>query len=208
MHSPSSVPSGLRGRLLSIGLAASLGAGTGFATSELTGADAPALSTAVLLAMELGDHYEGVRFTPYRDTGGIWTVCRGITGAAVRPGKTYTEHECKQLEITHYQRIEREAKSLYTHWHSYNPWVQASMLDMLYNLGAGQVRQSTHRKLANAGDLTGACQQMTRWVYGRLASTGQKVQLAGLVKRRTTSAELCADWGRDGHFSMQVASND
>lgn len=207
MHHSSSVPSGLRGRLLSVGLAASIGAGTGFATSELTDTDAPVLSTSVLLAMELGNHYEGVRFTPYRDTGGIWTVCRGITGAAVRPSKTYTETECKQLEIAFYQRIEREAKSLYTHWNSYNPWVQSSLLDMIYNLGSGQVRSSTHRKLANAGDLTGACQQMTRWVYGRLASTGQKVQLAGLVKRRTTSAELCADWGRDGHFSSVVTES-
>lgn len=208
MPHSSSVPTGLRGRLLTVGLAASIGAGTGFTASELTATDAPALSTSVLLAMELGDHYEGVRFTPYRDTGGIWTVCRGITGAAVRPGKTYTESECKQLEVAFYQRIEQEAKSIYTHWNSYNVWVQASMLDMIYNLGSGQVRSSTHRKLANAGDLLGACQQMTRWVYGRLASTGQKVQLAGLVKRRATSAELCADWGRDGHFSVQVASND
>ena len=203
----SSVPSGLRGRLLTIGLAASVGVGAGFTTSELSTNAAPSLSTSVLLAMELGDHYEGVRFTPYRDTGGVLTVCRGITGAAVRLGKTYSEAECKQLEVAHYQRIEREAKNLYSHWNTYNPWVQASMLDMLYNLGSGQVRSSTHRKLANAGDLPGACEQMTRWVYGRDAATGRKVQLGGLVKRRTTTAELCADWGRDGHFSTEVAND-
>lgn len=200
--STSSVPSFLRTRLLAVALAAG-GAGFGAASIATNTVDSP--SPELLLAMELGAYYEGVRFTPYQDAGGIWTVCRGITGAAVKRGKTYTEAECKQLELTHYQRVEREAKQLYTHWSEYNIWVRASMLDMLYNLGSPQVRTSTHRKLANAGDLPGACLQMTRWVWGRDARTGKKVQWNGLVERRGTTAELCSSWGRDGHFSSEVA---
>jgi lysozyme len=40
---------------------------------------------------------------------------------------------------------------------------------------------------------------MPRWVYGTVA--GQRAKLPGLVDRRDTTRELCADWGRDGHFS-------
>lgn len=199
--STSSVPSFLRTRLLAVALAAG---GAGFGAASITTDPVTTSAPEILLAMELGAHYEGIRFTPYQDAGGVWTVCRGITGATVRRGKTYTEAECSQLELTHYQKIEREAKQLYTHWSEYNIWVRASMLDMLYNLGSNQVRQSSHRKLANAGDLSGACQQMTHWVWGRDARTGQKVQWNGLVKRRASTAELCSDWGRDGHFSSVV----
>ena len=50
--------------------------------------------------------------------------------------------------------------------------------------------------------VAGACEQMPRWVRGTVA--GQKVTLPGLVDRRGTTRELCAEWGRDGHFSSSV----
>ena len=199
----SSVPQSLRQRLLATALAAAgVGAGAGY-----TVADAPILaspSPEVLLAMEIGAHYEGLRLVPYRDGagGGVWTVCRGITGPAVVPGKRYSEAECKQLELRHYLRVEREARRLYRHWADYNLWVRASMLDMLYNLGATQVGGSTHLRLANAGKLDEACAQMLRWVWGRDARTGQRVQWQGLKNRRATTTEICAEWGRDGHFTL------
>ena len=49
-----------------------------------------------------------------------------------------------------------------------------------------------------------ACAQMLRWVWGHDAHTGQKVRWMGLVKRRNATAEICAEWGRDGHFSAGV----
>ncbi|MDO4725334.1 glycoside hydrolase family protein [Vandammella animalimorsus] len=204
--SDSSVPSSLTRRLLSTATAASVGLGAGLGVSSV--GHVPAPSPEVLLAMEIGAHYEGLRFTPYRDGGGVWTVCRGITGPAVdqaaRTGKRYSEAECKRLELAHYAQAERDARRLYRHWGSYNMWVRASMLDMLYNLGAAQVGASTHVREANAGRLDAACAQMLRWVWGRDARTGQKVRWAGLVKRRNATAEICAEWGRDGHFSAGV----
>lgn len=211
MADESSVPSSLRQRLIATALAAG-GIGTGVGTGVgYTVADAPIIaapSAEVLLAMEIGSYYEGVRYVPYRDQagGGVWTVCRGLTGpdvdAAAKAGRRYSEAECKQLELRHYMRIEREAKGIYRHWDSYNIWVRASMLDMLYNLGRPQLATSTHVRLANAGDLTGACQQMLRWVWGRDAATGRKVQWQGLKDRRATTQEICDQWGRDGHFSV------
>ena len=40
------------------------------------------------------------------------------------------------------------------------------------------------------------------WVRGTVA--GQKVTLPGLVDRRATTQELCAEWGRTGHFSEHI----
>lgn len=201
MHN-SSIPKSLRNRLLAAAFATSaVGAGVGTAVLQ----EPATPSAAVVLALELGDWYEGVKYTPYQDSAGVWTVCRGITFNVIQ-GKTYTDAECRSLELTHYQLLENSAKKLYYDWHSYNIYVQASMLDMLFNLGVPQVRNSTHLQLANAGDLQGACAQMTRWVWARDAQTGAKVQLNGLVNRRASTAELCSEWGRTGHFAQTSSS--
>src|SRR5450830_1198405 len=52
---------------------------------------------AIALAGVLATWYEGRRLTPYRDPVGILTVCEGITGKDVVPGKTYTPAECDAL---------------------------------------------------------------------------------------------------------------
>lgn len=192
----SNIPDSLRKRLLFTALlAGGITAGNALYSSHQTPSEAAAL------AQTLGAYYEGYRLTPYRDTGGIWTVCHGITGGII-PSKTYTADECKALEIKRYQQAEQEAKRLFTHWSSYNVYVQASLIDMIYNLGAGQVAGSTLLKLANQGDLTAACAEMPRWVWGITADGKQKLQ--GLVNRRQTTQELCAEWGRTGHFSEAV----
>lgn len=190
----SSIPKSLRNQLLAAAFAVSAVGGV----STVAMHDAP--SPAVRLAMELGSYYEGTRYEPYQDSAGVWTVCRGITHNII-PNKRYTPSECRHLELTHYRYLEEKAHGLYAHWYSYNVYVQASMLDMLFNLGVPQVRNSTHLKLANNGDLQGACAQMTRWVWAQDAASGKKVRLNGLVDRRDSTAELCAQWGRDGHFS-------
>ena len=128
------------------------------------------------------------------------TVCNGVTGPEVVAGRYYSKDDCYRLELPKYLQAERAAKRLFNHWATYNVWVQASFIDMLYNLGEGAVRGSTMLGLANAGKLEAACAQMPRWVRGTV--NGQSVQLPGLVGRRTTTAELCRDWGRDGHFSV------
>lgn len=191
----------LRKKLLAVATAAAV---AGVGTYAARQPDQP--SAAVQIAMEIGAHYEssgrhiGV---PYRDMigkGQPWTVCNGVTGAGVVPGRYYAPEDCKRLELPIYQAAEREGRRQFTRWDGYNVWVQASIIDMIYNLGAPTVAGSTMRTLANAGDLLGACRQMLRWVMGTV--NGVKVRMAGLVDRRETTTELCAEWGRDGHFSV------
>lgn len=189
-------------RLLAAAVALAAGAG-GMATQYANQAQQP--SPAVVLAMEIGAHYEsGGRHIgkPYVDKlgkGQPWTVCNGVTGKGVDPNRYYTPDDCKRLELPKYLQAERAALGLFTHWGGYNVWVKASMIDMIYNLGPEALQGSALHRLANAGDLAGACQQMPRWVRGTV--NGQKVPLPGLVDRRDTTQELCAEWGRTGHFS-------
>lgn len=197
------MPDVLRRRLIeaAIGIAgAAAGAGVYVAQERL------ALPSAeVRLAMEMGSYFESSGRhigTPYVDKlgkGQPLTVCNGVTGPEVVAGRYYTPDDCKQLELPKYRQAERDAKRLFKRWDTYNVWVRASLIDMIYNLGASAVDGSTLQRKANAGDLDGACAEMPRWVYGTVK--GQRVRLDGLVTRRESTRELCAEWGRDGHFS-------
>lgn len=197
----------LRKRLLGAAVAISIGAAGGVAVHQ-----AAQPSAAVRLAMVLGSHYESSGRhigRPYIDKlgkGQPLTVCNGVTGPEVVAGRYYTPADCERLELPKYQAAERDAQRLFAHWQSYNVWVQASILDMIYNLGAGAIAGSTLLAKANAGDLAGACQQMPRWVRGTV--DGRSVVLPGLVDRRATTHELCAEWGRDGHFSARLLAQE
>lgn len=188
----------LRNKLLAVAASVALASGTAYVASQQPSAE-------VLLAMELGAHFEsGGRHIgkPYVDRlgrGQPLTVCNGVTGPDVVADRYYTPDDCHHLELPRYLQAERDAKRLFVHWATYNVWVRASILDMIYNLGAQAVADSNMRRLANDGDLVGACAQMPRWVYGTVA--GRRTKLSGLVDRRDTTRELCAEWGRDGHFS-------
>ncbi len=199
----SRVPAALRNRLIALTVAIAAGtAGVG----TYVGASQP--SAEVLLAMEIGAHYEsGGRHigTPYVDKigkGQPLTVCNGITGPEVVAGRYYTPDDCKRIELPRYLEAERAAKRLFRFWSTYNVWVRASIIDMLFNLGEPKVATSTLLAKGNAGDLAGMCAQMPRWVYGTV--NRQPVRMPGLIGRRGTTEELCADWGRDGHFSAAV----
>jgi len=198
------VPAPLRNRL--IALAATIAVGGGGA---IVGTSGP--SPEVLLAQEIGSWYEssgrhiGVPYVDKVGKGQPLTVCNGITGPEVVTNRYYTPEDCKRLELPHYLKAEKLAKSRLRYWDEYNIWVRASFIDMAFNVPSALEPSTTIVREANAGHLSAACAQMTRWVMGTVK--GQKVRLRGLVDRRGTTDELCRDWGRDGHFSTAEASN-
>lgn len=192
----------IRKRLLQAAVAITM-SGAGVATYQ---AQQP--SAEVLLAMELGAYYEsggrhiGVPYVDKLGKGQPLTVCNGVTGPEVVAGRYYTPDDCKRLELPRYREAERLAKAALRHWSTYNVWVRASVIDMVYNLGPSVLDGTTLVRLGNAGDLVGMCEQMPRWVRGTV--NGQKVVLPGLIDRRATTRELCAEWGRGGHFSAEL----
>lgn len=159
---------------------------------------------AIAIAGAMRDWYEGtgptvktptgaVLYLPYRDTGGIWTVCHGVTGPEVIPTKRYTEAECKELDDKHLAAAEAAARRLIAGYDQLNQWQQAALIDFAYNLGPAALEGSTMRRKFNAGDVAGGCDELSRWVNGKVR--GQLVKLPGLVERRGTAEELCLNWG-------------
>lgn len=160
-------------------------------------------ASAVAIAMVFGAWFEGTgpmrkdasgatQYRAYRDTGGVLTVCHGVTGAAVVQGRWYTQAECNVLEGKAYRQAEAGARRLFAHYDSYGRWMQASLIDMVYNLGESKLSDSTIRRKLNAGDEAGGCAEMLRWNKDRMS--GRLVVLPGLELRRDASTELCTSW--------------
>lgn len=135
---------------------------------------------AIGIAIPLVALWEGLSLTPYRDPVGIMTVCYGETHAEMR---RYTKQEC-QLMLQ---------ESLAAHGVAITPClpdglpahVQAASLSFAYNVGASAFCKSTMARKLKAGDIPGACAELSRWVYAK----GQ--MLPGLVKRRAAERAMC-----------------
>lgn len=136
----------------------------------------------VSVALMAGAHFEGVRLSTYRDVGGVPTICYGHT-KGVKMGDIATLKQCKiwlRQEMSKANAIVR--RCIHTKM-SINQ--EAAFTDAVYNAGPKIVCKSTLGRMANAGNLIGACKQLTRWVYA-----GGKIE-KGLVKRRHTEEQVC-----------------
>lgn len=145
------------------------------------------IASALITGPTGNDGLEGVRYNPYQDVVGVWTVCYGHTGKDVMLGKTYTESECRALLN----------KDLTTVAHKIDPYIlkpipetmRGALYSFVYNVGAGNFKTSTLLRKINLGDQKGACDQLQRWTYA-----GGK-QWKGLITRREIEREVC-EWGQ------------
>jgi lysozyme len=154
-------------------------------TRIVIGAASAALVAAAALVMPL----EGRRHTPYLDTGGILTVCDGHTGPDIDPGRTYTDPECDALLR---QDLAVAEKAVDRAIRTPLPIkTKAAIISFTYNVGGENLRKSTLARLANAGDLQGACRQMSRWVYVK------GLHVKGLANRRKSERALCLEGLRE-----------
>ena len=64
---------------------------------------------------------------------------------------------------------------------------KAAFLSFSFNVGNGAFCSSTLVRKANAGDMPGACAELSRWTYA-----GGK-QLLSLIKRRAAERKLCEE---------------
>lgn len=149
-------------------------------------AGAIAIAAALITGPTGNDGLEGVRYTPYQDVVGVWTVCFGHTGKDVMLGKTYTRAECDALLN----------KDLATVASQINPYIKVpipettrgAFYSFVYNVGAGNFKTSTLLRKINQGDTKGACEQLRVWIYA-----GKK-KWVGLMTRREIEREVCL-WG-------------
>ncbi len=140
------------------------------------------LTGALALAMPVVAFYEGNRLSAYRDPVGIPTICYGST-SGVRMGQTKTQAECDALlaaelgeAIAAVDRLSRQPQP---------DTRRAALGSFVYNVGPGAFERSTLLRKLNAGDVAGACAELSRWVYAG------GTRLTGLVRRRAAERELC-----------------
>lgn len=126
--------------------------------------------------------FEGYREYAYKDSVGVPTIGYGTT-KGVKMGDKTNRQEAKAFLVRDASVMAKQMQSLIKvplyqyEWDAY--------LSFTYNVGIGNFRSSTLLKKLNAGDYSGACSQLKRWVY----AGGRK--LPGLVKRREAEYRMC-----------------
>ena len=139
-------------------------------------------SGAVALAVPVVMMYEGLVTRTYRDPIGILTACYGHTGPELRMGQRYTEAECERMLNAD---LLKHAAALDCITRPMTDGQKAAFLSFAFNVGNARFCSSTLARKANAGDMAGACAELSRWTYA-----GGK-PLPGLVKRRATERAIC-----------------
>ncbi|ECO1013668.1 lysozyme [Salmonella enterica subsp. enterica serovar Newport] len=147
------------------------------------GAGAIAIAAALITGPNGNDGLEGVRYQPYQDVVGVWTVCYGHAGKDIIPGKTYTKAECQALLDKDLALVAARIDPLIKVGIPESE--RAAFYSLAYNVGTGAFAKSTLLKKLNAGDQAGACNELKRWTYA-----GGK-QWKGLVTRREIEREVC-----------------
>jgi lysozyme len=142
----------------------------------------------------------------YRDPVGIWTIGWGSTrnlddNRPIRSGDVITQATAERWLQDEINQTATVVEQLCT------VPIKQCMFDALvsfgYNVGTGGggFRTSTLLKKLNARDYEGAACEFRRWVHGEV--NGQKVELAGLVRRRKAEEAL---FRRDGLTASSESS--
>lgn len=146
-------------------------------------------TAAAVLAIAAGlvKPWEGRELVPYRDIVGVWSVCEGITGDAVVPGRHYTGAECDKLLDTelgkHYAGV---AKCI---TYPIRDHEMAAVVSWTFNVGVGAACGSTLVRKINRGEPASSwCAELFRW-----NRAGGKV-VRGLTNRRKAEYKVCMGW--------------
>lgn len=132
-------------------------------------------------------YYEGLRTKSYRDVASIYTIGYGHTGRDVLPGQLITEYQAEQLLIKDVVRFENYVNKTIMRllrWHEFD-----ALISFTFNAGY-QLKNGL--KLAVNNGNTGATILLLKR-YNRAKVNGVYVVLPGLVKRRTSEAQLYAN---------------
>lgn len=139
-------------------------------------------TAAAALAVPVVKFYEGEVRATYKDPVGIVTACVGHTGPELAMGQTFTREQCEDML---YRDLLKHTAALECVRSPMTDGQKAAFLSFAFNVGNGAFCGSTLTRKANAGDMPGACAELSRWTYA-----GGK-QLPGLVTRRAAERQLC-----------------
>jgi len=139
-----------------------------------------AASAALLLSMV--PVFEGYRPSVYKDPIGRLAVCYGHDDQSMKMGTTYTRQQCEDMLA---DDLLKHADALACINRPLSDGQKAAFVSFAFNVGNKAFCGSTLARKANAGDMTGACAELSRWTLA-----GGK-QLPGLVNRRQIERKVC-----------------
>lgn len=150
-------------------------------------------ATADKILDQFLDEKEGVRTIAYQDGRGIWSICRGLTrieGKPVTQGLKLSYSQCKR-----YDAVERDKAIAWVKRNVTVPLSEPAIAGIAsfcpYNIGPAKCFPSTFYKKLNAGDRTGACAEIKRWIFDGGKDCRVKANnCAGQPVRRGQESEL------------------
>lgn len=138
--------------------------------------------------LDLLAEFEGVRYEPYLDTGGVATIGIGhVIKSNERWIKSLTEAQVQDLfwfDMTPVmQYVSHLGVPLADHQ-------QLALCSFIFNVGLGAFKKSTMLRKLQVGDIEGAANEFGRWIY----DNGKVIN--GLVRRRMAEKLLFLgqDW--------------
>ncbi|MCC3735468.1 lysozyme [Rouxiella badensis] len=157
-------------------------------------------ASAPVMMEQLQEEKEGTSLIAYRDQGGVWTICGGVTSVDSKPvfkGMKLTRLQCDAIDRT------EQAKALA--WVDKNIHVSLTPPQKVgiasfcpWNIGPAKCLPSTFYRKLNAGDRLGACNEIKRWIFdGGKDCRIRSNNCYGQVLRRDQESELTC-WGLDG----------
>jgi lysozyme len=128
--------------------------------------------------------FEGFRQVAYLDPVGIPTICFGET-RGVRLGMKATRAECEAMLTRSLIEHEEGMARCLRQPERIPDGAYGAFLSFTYNVGVGAFCGSTLARKANAGDIRGACAELSKW------DRAKGIRLPGLTKRRAAERALC-----------------
>ena len=138
----------------------------------------------VLCAAPLVKDREGLKLEAYICPAGVPTIGYGHTKGVVL-GTRITKEQADQMLTLDLERFKAQVAKCVKVQVTKGQFI--ALMDFVYNLGAGALRESTLLKLLNQGDYYGAAEQFKRWIYiTKTNAEGQSVKerMKGLIERR------------------------
>jgi lysozyme len=147
-------------------------------------------ASAIAIATQFLHEREGDRLVVYRDGGGIYTACMGVT-KSVHQGDRFTPEQCAKMDADAVQAASVEVDKMVTVPMS-KPERAAVISFCAYNIGPGKCGASTFLRKLNAGDRPGACAEIKKWIRdGGKDCRIRANNCYGQVDRREQEYELC-----------------
>jgi lysozyme len=131
--------------------------------------------------LDLTKNFESCKLTAYRDIKGVLTIGWGHTGPEVVEGLVWTQNQADSQLVMDTLHATAMVNRMVTVQLSQNEF--DAIVDLVFNIGAGNFAGSTLLKLLNIGDFTNAALEFDKWSH----AGGQII--AGLLRRRQAETD-------------------